>query len=99
MAISIHRSTSLPMVGSLRCNKPPLVAPFGAAETGRRDGRGTQEAHARLHSAGSLNRSHCCAAGGGGSFAAPTGHALSDELPFSGYTALKYFIKPDSLTY
>jgi hypothetical protein len=60
-----------------RSFEPPLVAPFGAAETGRRDGRGTQEAHARLHSGGSLNRSHACAAGGGGSFAAPTGHALS----------------------
>ena len=32
---------------------------------------------ARLHSGGSLNRSHAYAAEGGGSFAAPLGHALS----------------------
>lgn len=53
--------------------------PSGEAETGRRDGRDTQEALARLHSGGSLNRSHACTAGGRGSFAAPTGQALSEE--------------------
>ena len=42
-------------------------------ETGRRDGRDTQEALARLHSGGSLDRSHAFTAEGGGSFAAPTG--------------------------
>jgi len=34
-----------------------------------------QKALARLHSGGSLNRSHAFAAEGGGSSAAPTGHA------------------------
>lgn len=43
-----------------------------------RAGGGNKKALARLHSAGSLNRSHCCAAEGGGSFTAPTGHVHSD---------------------
>jgi hypothetical protein len=60
-------------------SNPRFLTPFGVAETGQRDGLDTQEALARLHSGGSLNRSHACAAEGGGSFAAPTGHALSIE--------------------
>jgi hypothetical protein len=42
-------------------------------ERGRRGGRKTKTALARLHSGGSLNRSHAFAAEGGGSFAAPSG--------------------------
>ena len=56
---------------------PRFLTPSGVAETGRRGGRETQEALARLHSGRSLNRSQPCAAEGGGSFAAPTGRALS----------------------
>ncbi len=53
-----------------RSYKPPFGTPSGVAKTGRRDGRDTQEALARLHSGGSLNRSHACTAGGRGSSAA-----------------------------
>ena len=53
--------------------------PSGVASTGAGRAEGNQKALARLHSARSLNRSHCYAAEGGGSFAAPTGHALSFE--------------------
>ena len=45
--------------------------------TGAAAGEIHQKALARLHSARSLNRSQGCTAEGGGSFAAPTGHALS----------------------
>ena len=65
------------IVLNLEASDPRFLTPFGVAETGLRDGRDTQEALARLHSGGSLNRSHAFAAEGGGSFAAPTGRALS----------------------
>lgn len=61
----------------VECSNPRFLTPSGVAETGQRDGRKAQEALARLHSGGSLNRSHACTAGGRGSFAAPTGQALS----------------------
>ena len=68
------------IVLNLEASDPRFLTPFGVAETGLRDGRDTQEALARLHSGGSLNRSHAFAAEGGGSFAAPTGRALSFVL-------------------
>lgn len=40
-----------------KSHKPPLGTPSGVAETGRRDGRETQEALARLHSARVAHRS------------------------------------------
>jgi len=57
-------------------------------------GRKTPEALARLHSARLLNRSHCYAAEGGGSFAAPTGRRSFNGLlmrhiiPISGKDSL-----------
>lgn len=50
-----------------------VYTPSGEATTGRRGGRKTPEALARLHSGGSLNRSHAFTAEGRGSSLAPTG--------------------------
>ena len=64
--------------GCGRCFEHCVCTPSGVASTGR-GGRKTPEALARLHSGGSLNRSHACAAEGGGSFTDHPGRALSGE--------------------
>jgi hypothetical protein len=76
-------------MSSFRLNEPerhPAKPRRGGGAGGR-----NQKALARLHSARSLNRSQGCAAEGGGSFAAPTGHALSVD-----YQSLEDFLYPEA---
>lgn len=62
---------------------PDALTPPAWRARGNGAGGIHKKALARLHSAGSLNRSHCCAAEGGGSSSAPTGRASFVEGPAS----------------